>query len=286
MDNYVKFMCDRIRSIAKREAKKYTIEEFYQNYSSIIRNVAIDYNPDAECSEDCEVRKVPGRYFSENGMYISDCEVLSISVAEEIADLLEARQFENVSKSLELADAARRIEVAKKLADAEKEEQKVRSQVLMNKMALQREEAIQKLTIQAEVNRKTEAETLAAKQAENDLQPLVEKLHAAELARNQATNDQMIALRTAELELEKARNEAYAAAVVKTLEAIQPGLIEAMTTDANAALMRDVASGMAPYALAKGESVADFVNTLMRGTTLEEVVKPILNNEITKRAKS
>ena len=176
--------------------------------------------------------------------------------------------------------------MAKKLADAEKEEQKVRSQVLMNKMALQREEAIQKLTIQAEVNRKTEAETLAAKQAENDLQPLIEKLHAAELARNQATNDQMIALRTAELELEKARNEAYAAAVVKTLEAIQPGLIEAMTTDANAALMRDVASGMAPYALAKGESVADFVNTLMRGTTLEEVVKPMLNKEITKREKS
>ena len=89
-----------------------------------------------------------------------------------------------------------------------------------------------------------------------------------------------------ELELEKARNEAYAAAVVKTLEAIQPGLIEAMTTDANAALMRDVASGMAPYALAKGESVADFVNTLMRGTTLEEVVKPMLNKEITKREKS
>lgn len=285
VDNYVKFMCDRVRSIAKREAKKYTIEEFYQNYSSIIRNVAIDYNPNAETCEDCEVHRPAGRYFTENGMYINDCEVLSISVAKDIANLLESRQYENVSKSLELADAARRIEVAKKLADAEKEEQKVRSQVLMNKMSLQREEAIQKLAIQAEVNRKTEAETLAAKQAENDLQPLVEKLHAAELARNKATNDQMLAVRTAELELEKARNEAYAAAVVKTLEAIQPGLIEAMTTDANAALMRDVASGMAPYALAKDESIADFVNTLMRGTTLEEVVKPMLNNEIAKRTK-
>ena len=59
IDNYIKFMTDRERSLMKRAAKNYTIEEFHQNYVDIIRDVAIDKNKDGTDSE----KKHKGRFF-------------------------------------------------------------------------------------------------------------------------------------------------------------------------------------------------------------------------------
>jgi major vault protein len=104
VENYVKFMCDRIRSEAKRAVKKYTIEEFYNNYSTIIHDIAIC----ADCEKADGDTRI-GRYFPENGMYVHDCEVLSLSVENAIAKLLTAHQEEMVQKSLELSDAEKRV---------------------------------------------------------------------------------------------------------------------------------------------------------------------------------
>ena len=62
VENYVKYLCDRERALIKRAAKNYTIEELYQNYSDIVRNVAID--ADKEMSDGAH----RGRFFAENGM--------------------------------------------------------------------------------------------------------------------------------------------------------------------------------------------------------------------------
>ena len=42
VDNYVKYLCDRERSLIKKYVKNYTIDEFYQNYSSIVHDIAVD----------------------------------------------------------------------------------------------------------------------------------------------------------------------------------------------------------------------------------------------------
>lgn len=46
VENYVKFLCDAMRSLVKREIKNYTIQEFYAHASEIIRNIIldVDYN--------------------------------------------------------------------------------------------------------------------------------------------------------------------------------------------------------------------------------------------------
>lgn len=63
IDNYVKYLCDRERSIIKRMAKNYTIEEFYQNYSSLIRSYAID--DIGNNTSEGDSKKKPGRFFKE-----------------------------------------------------------------------------------------------------------------------------------------------------------------------------------------------------------------------------
>lgn len=267
VDNYVKFMCDRVRSEVKRVVKNYTIEEFYNNYSTIVHDVAICADVDL-----ADGAKFMGRYFPENGMYIHDCEVLSISVENEIAKMLTAHQQEMVQKSLELSDAEKRVKVATALAEAEKKEQELRSQQLLNKMTLQREEAIRKQEIQSEINRKQEAEKLAAKQAEQDMQVIIDALHEAKLARDVKNGEFELSVKRAEADLEVAKQNAYTANVEKIMASIAPELIAAMTSTSNAQLMETVAKAMSPVAMARGESVAETTNLLLRGTPLEGMI--------------
>jgi major vault protein len=271
IDNYVKYLCDRERSIIKRMAKNYTIEEFYQNYSTLIRNYAID-DIDNNTSE-ADSKKKPGRFFKENGMFVYDCEVLDIDVDNDVEELLLKHQNEMIAKSLELSDAERRIAVISKLAEAEQKEQELRSQQVINKLELQRTETMTKLDMQSEANRKKEAEQQAIKQAECDMSVLTDALHDAKLMREKKETDAEIAHKQALAAIEKAKQEAYADTVKKVMNSIQPGLIEALMANGNTNLMKTIADGVAPYALANNESSADVVDRLMRGTTLEGIIK-------------
>ena len=268
VENYVKFMCDRIRSEAKRAVKKYTIEEFYNNYSTIIHDIAIC----ADCEKADGDTRI-GRYFPENGMYVHDCEVLSLSVENAIAKLLTAHQEEMVQKSLELSDAEKRVQVAEKLAEAEKKEQELRTQQLLNKMELNRKEALHKLEIQAEINRQNEAEKVAAKEAERDMQVLIDAINDAKLARDVKNAEFELSAKRAVADLEVAKQNAYTANVEKIMASIAPELIAAMTSTSNAQLMETVAKAMSPVAMARGESVAETTNLLLRGTPLEGIIK-------------
>lgn len=276
VDNYVKYLCDRIRSLLKREVKKHTIEDFYQNYSDIVRNIAIDYSENTTSEK--ASNKHEGRFFRENGMFVKDCEVLSLIVEREIAEILESHQRDMVEKSLELSDAEARVKVAEALFDAEKKENELASTKLINRMNLQGEEARRKLEIQAEVNRKQEAEKQAAKQAEKDMQVLIDAIHEAEMTRKQKETDANIAEKQALADIEKAKQEAYAKTVADVMKSIQPDLVAAIQAQSDSKVFNSIATGIAPYAIGNGESAAEFVDRLLRGTTLEGIVNKFAPN--------
>lgn len=271
VDNYVKYMCDRIRSEVKRVAKNFTIEEFYQDYSGIVHDVAVNSG--------CEVNGVAGkkgRFFAENGMLVHDCDVLGIEIIDnDIEEMLLAHQQEMITQSLKLSDAEKRVTVAEQLAAAEKKEQELRTQQLLNKMELQREEAMRKLQIQAEVNRQQEAEDWAKKQAESDMQTIVNAIHEASLARKDKDYAQDIEYKKSLAVLEQAKQKAYAETVASIMTSIGPDLVAAMNSKSNADMTVAISQALAPYALAKGESVAEVVNTLLRGTSLEDAINGI-----------
>ena len=272
IDNYVKYLCDRERSLIKKYVKGHTIEDFYQNYSSIVHDIAVD---NMFKGEQGDTERPWGRYFEENGMYVYDAEVLAIEVEDSIEELLTEHQYEMVKKNLELADAEKNLEITRALADAEREEQDLRYEKISHKLELQKLESERKMALQAELNRAQEAEELAKKQAEKDLQGLIDAVHDAELARRQRTEDQRQKNAEAAAALEKAKQDAYAETVAKIMGSIAPGLIEAMTTKSNEDMLIEVSKNISPYALARGESVSTFVNELLKGTTLENTLKNI-----------
>ena len=282
VENYIKFMCDRERALIKRAAKNYTIEEFWGNYGDIVRNVAIN----ALAPGDENVGR-QGLFFYENGMCVTDCEVLSISVDPSIEKLLIQHQHDAVRKNLELASANKQAEVAEAMSVAEKAMMALESEKLRNKMALQEAEATQKQAIQSKINRQNEAEKLAAKQAEKDMQVVIDAIAEASRARKALEFDQELEQeaerRALEIdhakemaEIEKAKQEAYAATVAKVMESITPQLVEAITIGGKAELTETLAKHMSPYAMAKGESVVETTQKLLNGLPFD--LKDIVGN--------
>lgn len=276
VENYVKYLTDHMRSLIKREAKKYTIEEFYDKYIDIVRNIAINKpTKNAVTSVDHPDNRPKGRYFEENGMYVHDCEVLQLTVQRDIARLLDEHQQAMVAKALELSHAEARVKVAEELSRAEKKEQDLRTQQAINKMELQQMEAEKKLEIQALINRKQEAEKVASQEAEKALQPLLDEIQKAKLAREKLSADAKIEQDKAKAEIEKARQATYAETIATVMKSIGPDLVAALNSTSNAQVLEAVTKTMSPYALAKGESVAEFTDTLLRGTTLEGILKDV-----------
>ena len=282
VDNYVKYMCDRVRSLLKRAAKDYTIYDFYQNYSDIVRNVTLGLGKSDQLTvEDANgaIVKDPHaghRFFPENGMFIHDVEVLSIDVQRDVEEMILDKQTDMIRQVLELADAQREAEIAEALSVAEKKKQELRTQELLNKMELQKQEAEAKLQIQAEINRRQEAEDKAQKQAEVDMQPMIDAIaaagllrknadHAAQMERMAAENAATEAHEKAMAEIEEAKQKAYAKTIKDIMESISPDLIAALEMGGKCDLMATLAEHMSPYAIAQGESVTETTQKLLNG---------------------
>ena len=275
VENYVKYLCDRQRSLLKREAKKHTIEDFYANATDIVRKIVLNLPESNEAAEKKDAAHRTGRLFKENGMLVHDVEVLSIGVEAGIARILERHQTDMITKTLELSDAAKKMEVVTQLADFEKQETELKHKNEIYRLELNQTLEKSKLDASAEIAAKKRAQEEAVRQAEADMQKLLDQIQAAKLERDKKEDAARIETEKQLVAIEKEKHDAYAATVAKIMESVSPQLVAAMTSKANADTLKAVSQGMAPYAIANGESIADTVNKLMRGTTLESVLENI-----------
>lgn len=275
VDNYVKYLCDRQRSLLKREIKKYSIEEFYANSTDIVRNITLDKHVctcEGECTCDAEEKQYNGRLFKENGMLVHDTEVLSVEMDPEIARMMSRHQTEMITKCLELSDAEKKMEVKTQLAAYERKQIDLQNANNLHKLELEKKEQLASLDKIAKVEAGERAIRQAKKQAEADMQKIIDAIESAELERKKKHDAAAIETEKELAAIEKAKQEAYAETVKTIMESVDESLVAALTANANADMLAAVSKSVAPYAMARGESVADFTNTLLRGTTLEGVV--------------
>ena len=272
VENYVKYLCDRQRSLLKREAKQHNIEDFYTNVSDIVRKIALNI-PD----EDAEnVDRPEGRLFKENGMLVRDVEVLSVSVESNVARILNEHQEEMIRNTLELSDAEKKNSIAKKLAEYENEEAKLKSERDMYRLELKNLYETQQLKNEEELAAARREQAKAEKQAEADLQELQDAIHKAKLERDKAIENARLNIERQMAAIEKGKQKAYAETVEKIMGAISEDLVAAMTSKANSDMLETVTKSMSPYAISKGESVVDVTNKLLRGTSLEDTLTGII----------
>jgi major vault protein len=269
VNNYTKYLCDNMHSLIKREIRTYNIKDFYANSTEIIRNIVLDINatPETEATD-----KPFGRLFRTNGMLVNDVDIIGIDVEKDIAMILEKHQNELIQKSIELADAAARMEVITALADEKKKEAELNNETALYALELEQKRTEEKMHNEEMIRVKKREAKAAEVQAQNDLQSILTAIQSAEMARIKEKQDAEIAHAKELAEIEKAKQEAYAATVKEIMSSIQPDLVAAISASTRAELLKEGMASMSPYAMANGESVADTVNKLLRGTSLEEII--------------
>lgn len=274
VENYVKYLCDRMRSLVKREVKNYTIQEFYNNASDIVRNVILDIQEDT-LTEDTEAANTSGRLFIENGMFIHDVDILSVKADSEVQELINENQMETIEKTLKLTTAKIALEVDKKRAETEQAEKELYYETQTKEADLKNKLELKKLAYEEAENRAKEEAALAAAKAKEELQSVLDAIKKAEIERSRADYD-LEEYHTKQMnDLLSSKQTAYAKVIKTIMESISPDLIASMNASANAELMEVVTKSMSPYAIANGESVSDVANRLLRGTSLEGLIEQL-----------
>lgn len=273
IDNYVKYLCDRERSMLKKEIKKLSLNEFYDNASEIVSKVVLNIR---DKKKEAESKPAPkGTLFKENGMFIKDIELLAVEVDSRVANILDAHQQEAVRREIELSNATRRMEVVTQLENFKKKEAELTHKREMYEIELEsaRETRERELAFQAAAKRREEE--AAKQQAEADMQKILDAIQEAKLKRAREVDAVKIETEQKLAEIEAAKQKAYADTVTTIMASISDDLVAAMTSKSNAELLQEMAKSMSPYSIAQGESVVDTTTTLVRGTAMEEFIKTI-----------
>lgn len=265
INNYVKYLCDSMRSLVKREIKKYSIQEFYTDSTEIIRNLILDVdNPEKKFDD--------GRFFEKNGMVISDVDILDVFVEEKVAKILDKHQLELIQKGIELADATAHLEVVTALNETRQKEAELTNKTNLYKLELEKSEKDALLNNEEFFAQKKREADAAKTQAEKDLQVILTAIQDEKNARLQKANEIANEQAIKEAEIEKGKQQVYAETVERIMKSVSPDLIAAISARTKADILTEGMASMSPYALANGESVADTVNKLLRGTSLEEII--------------
>lgn len=267
VDNYIKLLCDHIRSILKNRIRTFDIAGFYNDSTVIIRDVLLGQKNEEGLRN--------GRFFTENGMRLIDVEVLGVKIDDNLISgkFQEAEHFA-VQSAIEIEKATRNLAVTKQQEEIKRETIDERELTLahQNKSAL------------SQLDR---ADQLAVKQHENDLKVeenkkiLTEKQEAIEafkndqlLARQKAQKDMELGTKKAlqEVELEKLDKET--AAVVAKFNATQGGFTEALVALANTDALEKIA---------KVSSIQNFIGEgnfteLFKGSNLDSAFQNVLKN--------
>ena len=260
----VKYLKNKLRKMIKAGIRAYTLNEFYANASEIVENIVLNGKEE--------------KVFEINGMCISDvsCEVVYSNGA---ATLIENFNSNIIKLQFKHEEAELQKALNEKLAIIDREKQTRDNENAKHALNMKKQLEEEKLAHQAAMAEKQRAMDEAVVKAEADSQAILDMIEKAKLERQKAVVDAKIAKDKAEAEVEKAKMEAYAQTVKTIMESISEDLVAAMNASSNAEMLSTVTKSVAPYAMARNESVSDFTNKLLRGTPLEGVIEQMANRK-------
>ena len=269
VENYVKLLCDHVRSKLRNEAKKYGIQEFTDKYIDLVRDTVL--GPSSIGVNGVKVPR-PGLLFQENGAHIYDVEVLGLDVGDrQIAEQLVNAQRQTIQDSLKLDASKRQLMLAEEQETINQTLEAIRATTIIQKSQLQKKvlDETNKVTM-AELARDTEI--YKNKQSvEVEKQKVVDIANQSELDRSKLGAEQELAKQKEQLAIQLQQLEAETKSLASRTAAVTPDLIAAMQRFSDTALVEKMADSMAPMALLGGKSVAEVLGKLLQGTGLEKL---------------
>lgn len=262
VSDYVQLLSERMRSIVRAAVKEVTIEELINQSASLVRDAVLGKKGDTG-------EKRPGYSFDENGMRVTDVEVLTAQVADStVAQLLAANQQKAVSLSLQVTAAEAEEAATRRLEQARQEKAKLTQETLLAEVALaieraarEKERDLAQAAGSHELTKLRLANQLAEAQAEEGVAAVQRQTSKAdaELELEQGKAAQA-------LELEKLAAEVKAHA--DRFAAISPELVAAITALSDKDTAIRMSTALAPVALMQGMSVSELLSRFLKDSAL------------------
>jgi len=272
VDNYVKFLCDHMRSKVRNAVQKLGIEEFYGNHTEILRDVILGKSPG-------KGEQRPGASFPENGMRIYDVEVLGVAMNNpEVEKMLVNAQREVIQNTLVLAAERRKLEFVKEAEDLKRQTELARAETQQAQTELAIANAKRKLELDLtviEANAKTQSEQIAK---ELETEKARDEIATVARARGVADREAQLELDQKAQALKLVEIQAQVQAVVDKSKAISPDLVAALSAFGERAMVEKVAEAMAPLGILSGgkKSVVEILQELLKGTVLSQQLGTVL----------
>ena len=266
--DYQDLIVDTEAALIKKEAKKYTVEEFYNNAAEIISALVLATDPKT---------KKPVEF--SNGMYVTAVNVSSVKIEDEdIKYMFDKHQADIVEKTLKLSSSTKEMSVAAELAKLEKEKADLTYKNKLYQLELESKLKEEEQKKKDEYEKLIAASEKAKKETEKEIETLRSAITKIELATIKEKTSQAYAFKKEEDKMEAEREKLHTDAMKKVLDSISPQLVAALEGASKHEMLRDVAQSLSPYALASGnERVGDVVNKLLRGTSLEGIIDKALD---------
>ncbi|MFN0250710.1 MAG: hypothetical protein ACKV2T_27770 [Kofleriaceae bacterium] len=255
IENYVKLLCDRMRSLLKGEIRKLTIEELYVTAMDRVRAIVL-----------------AGGEFP-NGMRVVDVDVLKVTLQDEkIRALLDQSQHDVVRNNLDLSSLQRELVSTRQRRAIARETAEIEAATKMRMDELARELAASELAtalakLANTLRESDEKKKLVAAEAE------IESFKAGariERVKREREVEQAFEAVAQQKKIELLRAEAEVA--VQRFTAASGNFSEALVSLGNHDTMVKVAQAWGVSRVIEGESLGDTLSRLFHNTPLKQLV--------------
>lgn len=268
IENYVKFLCDHVRSVLKGRIRKVSIKDFWINGADLIRNFVL--------GESSEGSKRPGMKFEQNGMRITDVEVLEITIRNDrIAELLQRAEENAVASHISIEEAERDLEklirneeIKRSTLEAEYETETLETELEQKRIKDELD------TDTAKENAKRET-ALASQEAVAEVEKVSDLTQTAGLAREKAANDQNLAYDTARAQLSQTNLKAETEAITTKFGAMQNGFHEAMLILGDKKALVDMVQAASVQKMVGGSSLVEILGNMIGDNGLSKRIQDI-----------
>ncbi|MDX2089112.1 MAG: hypothetical protein SFX73_14740 [Kofleriaceae bacterium] len=263
VENYVKFLCDHVRSVLKGQIRKIAIEAFYASSTDRIRDLILGIAADG---------KRPGLAFP-NGMRIVDVDVLQVSLLDDaIRALLDQSQHEVVRSNIAMSNLGRELAVTKQREAIARETAEVKALTAVRHDELARELAASELATALAKLANTLRETDERKKVVEAEQAIeVIKLEKRlERVKREREQELTFFAREQDKRIELLRAEAETA--VQRFTAASGNFSEALLQLGRHETLVKVAQAWGVQRVVEGESLGDTLSRLFNHTPLKPLV--------------
>ena len=268
VENYVKYLCDHVRSVMKGSVKKIRVEDFYADYVDITRNIIL-----GRPTEDDDR---PGMLFSENGMRICDVEILRVSIKDErIQGLLDDSQHQVVRQNIELSSAKRNYEVEKELDALNRGAAEFKQETKL--MLLNLQDQYSESSNQKDLKDLERASSVAARRDKNKMEVLLEMEKQADTERSIAmiTTESKFLEENTRQSLRIQEMQEQTKACIEKARAVDPHLATALMKMADDKIIVALSQGFAEIGALQGLSVTEAAKKFLKDFVPDDRIRMI-----------